>query len=204
MKKLLPEIVAIAIQAGYAISEIYAEPAIAVMIKGNNSPLTQADLASDRVIKAGLVKLNLAWPVLTEESAQVAYEDRKDWQRFWLIDPLDGTKDFVKRNGEFTVNIALIENGQPILGVVYAPILNVCYYAATGVGAFVKRAAGKAQSILVPPTAAGRPIKVVASRSHTNQRTSALLNKLGDYGPNEGMGYCGSTCGGYDGRWCCA
>lgn len=181
MKTLLPKIVAIAIQAGDAILEIYAEPVIGVTTKGDDSPLTQADLASDREIKAGLLALNLGWPVLTEESAHVTYEERKGWQRYWLIDPLDGTKEFIKRNGEFTVNIALIENGQPILGVVYAPILNVCYYAATGVDAFVKRAVEEAQSIRVPHTPVARPIKVVASRSHTDERTSALLNKLGDH-----------------------
>lgn len=181
MKILLPKIVAIAIQAGHAISEVYADSALVVMTKDDNSPLTQADLASDNAIKAELAKLNLGWPMQSEESKQFAYEDRKDWQRYWLIDPLDGTKEFIKRNGEFTVNIALIENNQPILGVVYAPILNVCYYAATGVGAFVKRAAGKAQSIRVPPTPVGQPIKVVASRSHADERTSALLNMLGEY-----------------------
>lgn len=181
MKKLLPQIVAISIQAGHAISKVYAESALAVMTKADDSPLTQADLASDRVIKAGIAGLNLGWPLLSEESEQLTYEDRKEWQRYWLIDPLDGTKEFIKRNGEFTVNIALIENNQPILGVVYAPILNVCYYAATGVGAFVKRASGKIQSIRVPPTPEGQPLKVVVSRSHIDERTSALFNKLGQY-----------------------
>lgn len=181
LDKLLPKIVAIAIQAGQAISEVYADSALVVMKKDDDSPLTKADLASDRVIKVGLAELNLDWPILSEESEQCAYEDRKNWQRYWLIDPLDGTKEFIKRNGEFTVNIALIENGQPILGVVYAPILNVCYYAASGAGAFVERAEEKAQSIRVQPIAVGQPIKVVASRSHADERTSYLLSKLGEY-----------------------
>ena len=123
----------------------------------------------------------LGWPVLSEESAQIAYEDRKDWQRFWLIDPLDGTKEFIKHNGEFTVNIALIENGEPVLGVVYAPALDVCYFAARGVGAFVRRGQNEAQVIKVVDQVSGEPVKVVASRSHCDARTDSLLKKLGDY-----------------------
>lgn len=178
---LLPQVVGIAIQAGQAIMEIYANPSIVVTAKADDSPLTQADLASDRVISAGLAALSMGWPVLSEESAQIAYEDRRDWQRFWLVDPLDGTKEFIKRNGEFTVNIALIENGEPVLGVVYAPVLDVCYFAARGTGAFARRGALEAQTIAVRTHAAHEPVKVVASRSHSDARTDALLQKLGDY-----------------------
>ncbi|MDP1593548.1 MAG: 3'(2'),5'-bisphosphate nucleotidase CysQ [Gallionella sp.] len=181
MDKLLPKIVAIALDAGQAIMEIYADPANAVMTKSDNSPLTQADLAADRVISAGLKALALDWPILSEESAQIAYENRSDWQRFWLVDPLDGTKEFIKRNGEFTVNIALIENGEPVLGVVYAPVLDVCYFAARGVGAFVRRGVAEAQAIRVKEHVPGEPVKIVASRSHADERTAALLRKLGDY-----------------------
>jgi 3'(2'), 5'-bisphosphate nucleotidase len=181
MNNLLSQVVTIAREAGVAIMAIYADPANAVMTKTDNSPLTQADLASDRVISNGLRTLNLGWPLLSEEAAHIAYEDRKDWQRFWLIDPLDGTKEFIKRNGEFTVNIALIENGQPILGVVYAPVLDVCYYAAQGVGAFVQHGTKAAQPIQVKIQAAGETIKVVASRSHSDERTAALLQKLGSH-----------------------
>ena len=137
MENILPQIVAIADKAGEAIMEIYATPVNGVITKQDDSPLTLADLASDRVIGAGLAGLALGWSVISEESAQISYKDRKDWQYFWLVDPLDGTKEFIKRNGEFTVNIALIENGEPVLGVVYAPALDVCYFAARGVGAFV-------------------------------------------------------------------
>lgn len=181
MNKLLPQIVTIARQAGDAIMAIYADPTNEVMTKADNSPLTRADLAADKVIKAGLEKLQLGWPVLTEESAQIDFIERKDWQRFWLVDPLDGTKEFVKRNGEFTVNIALIENGQSILGVVYAPVLDVCYYAAQGMGAFMKRGAAAEQTIQAKIPAEGEAIKVVASRSHADERTAALLQKLGSH-----------------------
>ncbi|MDD4927951.1 MAG: 3'(2'),5'-bisphosphate nucleotidase CysQ [Gallionella sp.] len=181
MNNLLPEIVTIAMNAGKAIMEIYADPANAVTTKADNSPLTLADLAADRVIGAGLAALDLGWPVLSEESAEIGYEERRDWHRFWLVDPLDGTKEFISRNGEFTVNIALIENGEPVLGVVYAPVLDKCYFAARGVGAFVKRATEDAQAISVKLCVPGEPVKVVASRSHADERTTALLQKLGDY-----------------------
>lgn len=180
MEKLLADIVHIARQAGQAIMVVYADSANAVMTKSDDSPLTQADLAADRVIKDGLLALNTGWPILSEESAQIPFEERKAWSSFWLVDPLDGTKEFIKRNGEFTVNIALVENGQPILGVVYAPVLDVCYFAARGVGAFIKRGAEDAHPIHAVSPAAGEAIKVVASRSHADERTTALLQTLGE------------------------
>jgi 3'(2'), 5'-bisphosphate nucleotidase len=178
---LLAQVVAIARQAGQAIMAVYADPSAAVITKADESPLTQADLAADRVINAGLTALDLGWPVLSEESAGIPYAERRDWQRFWLVDPLDGTKEFIKRNGEFTVNIALIENGRPVLGVVYAPVLDVCYYAARDVGAFVQRGTAAAQKIATQSPAADEPVKVVASRSHADERTAALLRQLGEH-----------------------
>jgi 3'(2'), 5'-bisphosphate nucleotidase len=160
---------------------IYAESSGAVITKADDSPLTQADLAADRIISEGLKALDLSWPILSEESATIAFDARRDWQSFWLVDPLDGTKEFIKRNGEFTVNIALIENGKPVLGVVYAPALDVCYYAAHGEGAFVQCGTGAAQKIATQLPADGEAVKVVASRSHLDERTSMLLAKLGDY-----------------------
>jgi 3'(2'), 5'-bisphosphate nucleotidase len=181
MDKLLPQVVSIAREAGLAIMEVYADPTNNVMTKEDDSPLTQADLAADRIIKAGLQNLQCGWPVLSEESAQIPYAVRKDWSCFWLVDPLDGTKEFVKRNGEFTVNIALIENGLPILGVVFAPALNVCYYAAGGVGAFIKRGEDTAQSIQAKPPSNGEVYKVVSSRSHADESTTELMHKLGKH-----------------------
>lgn len=181
MKDLLTQVVVIARQAGAAILDIYADPASEVTVKGDKSPLTLADLAADRVIGAGLQALQLGWPVLSEESATIDFSERKSWDRFWLVDPLDGTKEFIKRNGEFTVNIALIEQGVPILGVVYAPVLDVCYFAARGVGAFIKRGTAEAHSIRAVGPRAGEVIKVVASRSHADERTTALLQTLGEH-----------------------
>ena len=177
----LNQVVEIALQAGRAIMEVYAAPDSFVTTKADASPLTAADLASDRVISAGLAQLDLGWPILSEESAQIDYAERRDWARFWLIDPLDGTKEFIRRNGEFTVNIALIENGEPVLGVVYAPVLDVCYFAARGQGAFVRRGKETAQSIQVKTHHEGEQVLVVASRSHSDAKTDVLLQKLGDY-----------------------
>jgi len=160
---------------------IYVSDDNTTLTKADNSPLTLADLASDQVIDAGLTELSSGWPILSEESAQTGYAERQCWKSFWLVDPLDGTKEFIKRNGEFTVNIALIEKGQPVLGVVYAPVLDVCYYAARGVGAFIKRGDQAAQPIKAIKPIAAEPLKIVASRSHSDERTTALLERLGDH-----------------------
>jgi len=179
LAKLLDSVLPVARAAGAAIMDIYRSEDFGVSSKADQSPLTLADLAAHQSIVAGLAKLAVHYPVLSEEGASIPYTERSTWPCFWLVDPLDGTKEFVKRNGEFTVNIALIENGVPVLGVVYAPVLDVCYYSARGAGAFVQRGAAAAQAIhaLIPAT--GVPLKVVASRSHSDARTDALLDKLG-------------------------
>jgi 3'(2'), 5'-bisphosphate nucleotidase len=178
--QLTTKIIAIAQQAGKAIMEIYAVPGTAFSSKADKSPLTEADLASHRIICDSLAQLTPDWPILSEESAEISVAQRMAWGKYWLVDPLDGTKEFIKRNGEFTVNIALIENGEPVLGVVYAPVLDVCYYAERGAGAFVKRGTSVTQSIKVKVHAAGEIIKVVASRSHSDARTESLLKQLGN------------------------
>lgn len=164
---LLPQAVEIARQAGAAIMQVYGEVNPAVEYKRDNSPLTQADLASHRIIEAGLTRIVPEWPVLSEESKEIPFEQRQSWTRFWLVDPLDGTKEFLKRNGEFTVNIALMENGRPILGVVYAPAIDRMYYAACGVGAF--RADGEAALPIRIGGASAGVVRVVMSRSHADK-----------------------------------
>lgn len=125
----------IAKKAGEAILKIYADPAaIGAIEKSDGSPVTQADYAADAII-TDLLQTQSAYPVLSEENP-IPYEIRKSWNRFWLVDPLDGTKDFIARTGEFTVNIALIENGFPIMGVVYIPVEDTLYFAAKGKGAY--------------------------------------------------------------------
>ena len=113
-----------------------------VEYKLDHSPVTQADLVSHRSSETGLARLEPHWPVLSEESVEVPFDERKSWRHFWMIDPLDGTKEFLRRTGEFTVNIALIEDGQPVLGVVYAPVIDKLYFAARGAGSY--RTDGKA------------------------------------------------------------
>lgn len=181
LAQLLKKAEGLARTAGAAIMEIYRSENFGESSKADNSPLTLADLASHNAIVDGLNKLEPHYPILSEEDASISYAERSKWTRFWLVDPLDGTKEFIKRNGEFTVNIALIEDGVPVLGVVYAPVLDVCYCAARGSGAFVQRGEDAAQAIRAIAHTAGSPIKVVASRSHSDARTEALLQKLGNH-----------------------
>ena len=123
-------------KAGEAILEIYEQADRGITTKSDDSPLTQADLESHRIIAAGLQQLSAEIPVLSEEGADAPFERRRGWSRFWLVDPLDGTKEFIRRNGEFTVNIALIEGGAPVLGIVHAPTLDRTFSGALGVGAW--------------------------------------------------------------------
>jgi 3'(2'), 5'-bisphosphate nucleotidase len=176
LASLLPEITGLARQAGDAIMAIYGSGDFQVSYKQDASPLTQADTASHDAILAGLARLTPAWPVLSEESAETPFEERHMWQRFWMVDPLDGTKEFLKRNGEFTVNIALIEKNVPILGVVYAPAIDTMYFAAKGVGAF------KAEKGITSPIAAtageASPMRIVVSRSHHDGLDNLAPNQV--------------------------
>ena len=177
----MQQVIGIAHRAGAAIMEVYRSDDVGQTSKADNSPLTQADMAAHRTIVEALTRLTPEIPILSEEAADILYPVRSQWKRYWLVDPLDGTKEFIKRNGEFTVNIALIENGEPVMGVVYAPVLDVCYHGARGAGAFVQRGKAAAQPITVISHVPGEPIKVVASRSHSDARTEALLTQLGDH-----------------------
>ncbi len=130
-RQLLDQVVNIAHLAGKAILEVYHDKdGFDTETKADNSPVTKADLAAHAVLAPALAEIDSSIPVLSEESTISDYETRSSWQRYWIIDPLDGTKEFIKRNGEFTVNIALIENGVPILGVVYVPVADISYAGA--------------------------------------------------------------------------
>ncbi|MGH9559865.1 MAG: 3'(2'),5'-bisphosphate nucleotidase CysQ, partial [Terracidiphilus sp.] len=143
---------------------VYADLNPAVEYKKDDSPLTQADLASHRIVCEGLAQSASEIPVLSEESAEIPFQMRHDWHTFWLVDPLDGTKEFLKHNGEFTVNIALVRGSAPILGVVYAPATGVAYFAAEGAGAH-KWDAGITKPIHASTKLPPSP-KVVVSRWH--------------------------------------
>lgn len=171
---LLNAITRIAVDAGDEILRIY-ESDFAVQAKDDNSPLTEADLAAHRCILAGLTALTPDIPVISEESAIAPHAERRQWRRHWLVDPLDGTREFVKRNGEFTVNIALIENGQPVTSVVHAPALRLTYTAARGLGSF-KGLRGERENIRTRPLPA-RPLFLV-SRSHRDPRLDAFLIRM--------------------------
>jgi 3'(2'), 5'-bisphosphate nucleotidase len=169
---------AIARTAGAAIMRVYAGE-FAVERKDDNSPLTEADLAAHRAIVSGLTLLTPQLPILSEESAeQVDWQQRQHWVRYWLVDPLDGTREFVKRNGEFTVNIALIADHAPILGVVFAPALGEMYWAWQGGGAHYSTST---QSDAVPMRTRPRatPLVVAGSRSHADPRMTGALEKFG-------------------------
>lgn len=174
-ENLLAQIVEISQQAGEKIMQIY-ERDFTIYEKEDTSPLTEADLAAHNVIVAGLEAIS-DLPILSEESADIAWSERQQWQTYWLVDPLDGTKEFIKKNGEFTVNIALIHNGVPIMGVVYAPALNKTYAGIVGEGAWAETSEGR--SALSPAQyQPGDTWKIVGSRSHQSPEIQHLLSLL--------------------------
>lgn len=181
----LPDIaIKASISAGKAILEVYNSDNFEVEFKSDNSPLTLADRKAHNVIVGYLRKTGI--PILSEEGRGIPYEERKNWDQFWLVDPLDGTKEFVKRNGEFTVNIALIENGNPIMGVIYVPVTDVLYVGSSGNGAYrvdkVSNFNTEAEILQVaqklPVERKDKSYKVVASRSHMSQETEEYVEKL--------------------------
>lgn len=158
--------------AGEAIIKVYESGDFSIEAKSDDSPLTKADKASHDVIVAKLEETGL--PILSEEGTSIPYEVRKDWALFWMIDPLDGTKEFIKRNGEFTVNIALIQNARVVLGVVYTPVTHDLFWASKGKGAF-----RNGDSIAVNQAKyTDTGLKVVASRSHMNEETELFMSHL--------------------------
>ena len=165
--------------AGDAIMEIYKKT-IDVSYKSDHSPLTEADLSANRIIVSALKKDYPEIPILTEEAVG-DFKGSNEEGYFWLVDPLDGTKEFIKRNGEFTVNIALIFKGDPILGVVFAPEKKILYRAALNHGAFKRDGGGALKKIHVMPHEAGSTWIVAGSRSHSDEATKAWLQDLGDH-----------------------
>jgi 3'(2'), 5'-bisphosphate nucleotidase len=177
LAQLLPGVIEIADAAGREIMRIY-QTAFDVNLKQDRSPITEADLSAQRIIAAGLKSLTPAIAMLGEESVPQRFEQRREWPRLWLVDPLDGTREFVKRNGEFTVNIALIEHGEAVLGVVYAPARNRLYAAARGGGAFRREPDGRRVAIHVRNCAA-EPLRILGSRSHGDAVLDRMLDRLG-------------------------
>ena len=190
MKNLKDTAITASINAGRAILEVYNSDNFDLEFKKDNSPLTLADRKAHNIIMEHLTETGI--PVLSEEGKDILFEERKNWKQFWLVDPLDGTKEFVKKNGEFTVNIALIENGKPVMGVIYVPVTDVLYYGEAGNGSFIVENALKYKSFHEIALSARRlpegnndeTFKVVASRSHINAETEEFIGNLKAKHPN--------------------
>lgn len=178
-KDLIEPVVALATEAGEKILKVYATD-FDVQSKDDESPLTQADLASQRTIAAGLAELTPDIPIISEEQGLPDFDVRKQWARYWLIDPLDGTREFVNRNGEFTVNIALIDDHRPVFGVVRVPVHGKTYIGCEGVGA-ERRIDGDERAAIRVVDKAASPARVVGSRSHRGKSLDAFLDALGDF-----------------------
>ena len=172
------EVISIARDAGAAILEVYHDESQLweVQAKADNSPLTLADQKANAVICEALQEKYPEIPIMSEENKLASFDDRKHWGRFWMVDPLDGTKEFIKKNGEFTVNIALIEAGSPILGVVYVPVRDEMYYASKGEGAYMTGSDGNTQKLKSKGYEKGQKgVKIVCSRSHMNSETGTFV-----------------------------
>ena len=182
-----------ALQAGKAILEVYTSGDFGVEMKSDKSPLTLADKAAHSIIVSQLEDTGL--PILSEEGSTISYADRKSWEYFWLIDPLDGTKEFIKRTGEFTVNIALMSSNIPVAGVVYAPCINMLYYGSKETGVYKIDNGNKVQLSFISKKRTiqelrkKKPITIVASKSHMNDETSAFINQF----PNANFSSMGSS-----------
>lgn len=184
MKTYLETAIKAAIEGGEAIMEVYATD-FNVEIKGDNSPLTMADQNANTIINSYLVKTGI--PIISEENKQIDYDDRKDWDQCWIVDPLDGTKEFVKRNGEFTVNIALVVDGNPVLGVIYVPVSKTLYFTGHNAAKAFKYEWDNDEINLeliflkaseMVPAEESEPVKVVGSRSHLNDDTRAFISEI--------------------------
>ncbi len=176
--ELLARVTDIARRAGREILEVYASGRVSTQVKSDASPLTAADLRAHRLIVAALRELTPQWPVLSEEAAATPFSERSRWRRYWLVDPLDGTREFLARNGEFTVNLALIEDHAPVLGVVHAPVTDLSYQGLPGTGAWRQSGTAAAEAVAVAAHAHSPP-RVVGSRSHRGDSLEAFRARLG-------------------------
>ena len=184
MKHLLETAIKASLAAGKRIMEIYENEDFEVDFKGDNSPLTKADLASHEIIMDFLKATDI--PVLSEEGKDLSYDERKDWKQLWIVDPIDGTKEFIKRNGEFTVNIALVEDQKPVLGVIYVPALRELYFASRDIGSFklddITEFSGMEEImksvVKLPKTINNKQFTVVASKSHLSPETEEYIASL--------------------------
>ena len=176
---LIQEVIRISRQAGNAIMEVYKTD-FDIQLKDDFSPVTNADKKANIIIESGLKDLDHTIPILSEEGRDIAYEERKEWDTFWLVDPLDGTKDFIKKNGEFTVNIALIEAEVPVFGVVYAPAIDLLFWGGMENGAWKKEAQNATQALRVADKF-DETVQIAASRSHPSDTMHIFLEQFEKY-----------------------
>jgi 3'(2'), 5'-bisphosphate nucleotidase len=179
----IEKIIAIAEEAGKATLGIYQQD-FDVEMKDDRSPLTEADKRSNAIIIRQLTALYPDIPYISEETKQIPYSERKNWLYFWLIDPLDGTKEFVKKNGEFTINIALIHKDKPVLGVIYIPVKDLFYYAQRGKGSYKKERGAEAQRLQTESHKGKKKLVVVGSRSHGGEALKAYIQQLKETYPD--------------------
>jgi len=179
MFELTKELRKIAREAGEAILDIYHNASdFDIQSKADDSPLTIADQKANTIICAGLEALSVQYPIISEENKLMSYEERKNWTHCWMVDPLDGTKEFIKRNGEFTVNIALIQDNEVVMGVVYAPALDEMYWSAKDHGAHALIDGKELELTSSTFTMQDKGLRVVCSRSHLNEGTQAFVDAL--------------------------
>lgn len=178
-QNLVSEVAQIARRAGAAIMSVYDNvEEMPIELKDDQSPLTLADKAANDIIMSGLVQLDEKFPVISEENKQIPYEERREYQRYWLVDPLDGTKEFLKKNGEFTVNIALVQQNVPVIGVVFVPALDELYWAIKGEGAYLEKG-GETKKLQAATFTMDDPgLNVVCSRSHMSDDTKKFVDNL--------------------------
>ena len=176
---LIQEVIRISRQAGDVIMKVY-QTDFDIQLKQDFSPVTNADREANAIIENGLNTLDYKIPILSEEGRDIVYDERKEWQTFWLVDPLDGTKDFIKKNGEFTVNIALIEDQTPVFGVVYAPAIDVLFWGSLENGAWKKETHNPAQVMKVS-SQINKTVRIAVSRSHPSGKMKTFLLQFKKY-----------------------
>ena len=175
-QKLIEQLIDISKEAGEAILEIYSTN-FDYKVKDDSSPLTKADIVSNNIICERLESLNPNIPILSEENSEIPFKIRSSWKQYWLIDPLDGTKEFIKRNGEFTVNIALIDNMKPVIGVIHAPVLNETYWGSISEGSFYLKENNQEEKLCIEKDISNI-VTVAVSRSHPSEKLNAFLKKI--------------------------
>ncbi len=178
MKDMIPDLIKIVRRAGEAILEVYNAADFSVEYKPDESPLTEADMRSNRIILEGLGKITPDIPIISEESKDVPYEQRSSWDKFWLVDPLDGTKEFINRNGEFTVNIALVEDITPVLGVILVPVKGDIFIGEKDKGSYRLPVSGEDKVRIEARKGLPEKLTAVASRSHLSDKARIFLENM--------------------------